>query len=121
MQVAKFIKEVVATRSLLPDSSKIQLETPRTVVGCDIDFCTSTMLADMALSGVLGLVDNIHIVGTALQYSSGNKSKMIETLVPTLTSLGKLTEQLNMEEKFTVDLIEKPEHDGTVKLPVLAC
>ena len=26
------------------------------------------MLAEMALSGVLGLVDNIHIVGTALQY-----------------------------------------------------
>ena len=53
--------------------------------------------------------------------SSGNKSKMIETLVPTLTSLGKLTKQLNMEEQFTVDLIEKPEHEGTVKSPVLAC
>jgi len=119
MQVTKFTKEVAATRSLLPDSPKV--ETPRIVIGCDIDACTSEMLAEMALSGVLGLVDNIHIVGTALQYSSGNKSKMIETLVPTLTSLGKLTKQLNMEEQFTVDLIEKPEHEGTVKSPVLAC
>jgi len=119
MQVAKFIKEVVATRSLLPDSSKV--ETPRTVVGCDIDSCTSEMLADMALSGVLGLVDNIHVVGTALQYSSGNKSKMMETLVPTLTSLGELTGQLNMEEQFTVELIEKPEHEETVNLSALVC
>jgi len=119
VQVSKFTKEVAATRSLLADSPKV--ETPRIVIGCDIEACTSEMLAEMALSGVLGLVDSIHIVGTALQYSSGNKSKMIETLVPTLTSLGKLTEQLNMEEKFTVDLIEKPEHEGTVKLPVLAC
>ena len=61
------------------------METPRIVIGCNIDACTSEvtitdqnknwdgsfrfqMLAEMALSGVLGLVDNIHIVGTALQY-----------------------------------------------------
>jgi len=118
-QVAKFIKEMLATRSLLPDSAKV--ETPRSVVGCDIEACTSEMLADMALSGVLGLVDNIHIVGTALQYSSGNKSKMMETLVPTLTSLGELTGQLNMEEQFTVELIEKPEHEETVNLSALVC
>jgi len=119
MQVAKFTKEVVVPRSLLPDSPKV--ERPRIVIGCDVDACTSEMLAEMALSGVLGLVDNIHIVGTALQYSSGNKSKVTETLVPSLTSLGKLTEQLNLEEQFTVELIEKPEHGGTVKLPALAC
>jgi len=117
--VAKFIKEEVATRSLLPDSPKV--ETPRIVVSCDIDGCTSEMLAEMALSGVLGLVDNIHIVGTDLQYSSGNKSAMIETLVPTLSSLGELSEKLNMEEQFSVELVEKPEHEGTVKLPVRAC
>ena len=29
------------------------------------------MLSDLALSGVLGLVDNIHIFGTALQYRLG--------------------------------------------------
>jgi len=119
IQVAKFTKEVVATRSLLPDSPKV--ETPRIVVGCDIEACTSEMLADMALSGVLGLVDNIHIVGTASQYSSGNKSTTIETLVPSLMSLGELTRQLNMEEQFTVELIEKPEHEETINLPALAC
>jgi len=119
MKVAKFTKEVVATRSLLPDSPKV--ETPRIVVGCDIEACTSEMLADMALSGVLGLVDNIHIVGTASQYSSGNKSTTIETLVPSLMSLGELTRQLNMEEQFTVELIEKPEHEETINLPALAC
>jgi len=122
--VTKFIKDVVATRSvasrsLLSDSTKV--ETPRTVVSCDINGCVPEMLAEMALSGVLGLVDNIHIVGTALQYSSGNKSAMIETLVPTLSSLGELSEKLNMEEQFSVELIEKPEHEGTVKLPVRAC
>ena len=53
--------------------------------------------------------------------SSANKSKMMETLVPTLTSLGELTEQLNMEEQFTVELIEKPEHEETVNLPAFAC
>jgi len=117
--VTKFIKEVVATRSLLSDSTKV--ETPRTVVSCDINGCVPEMLAEMALSGVLGLVDNIHIVGTALQYSSGNKSAMIETLVPTLSSLGELSEKLKMEEQFSVELIEKPEHEGTVILPVRAC
>jgi len=117
--VTKFIKEVAATRSLLSDSTKV--ETPRIVVSCDINGCMPEMLAEMALSGVLGLVDNIHIAGTALQYSSGNKSAMIETLVPTLSSLGELSEKLNMEEQFSVELIEKPEHEGTVKLPVRAC
>jgi len=117
--VTKFIKEVAATRSLLSDSTKV--ETPRIVVSCDINGCMPEMLAEMALSGVLGLVDNIHIVGTALQYSSGNKSAMIETLVPTLSSLGELSEKLNMEEQFSVELVEKPEHEGTVKLPVRAC
>ena len=34
----------------------------------DSFFSFLQMLADMALSGVLGLVDNIHIVGTPLQY-----------------------------------------------------
>jgi len=119
MQVAKFTKEVVATRSLLPHSSKV--EPPRIVVGCDIEACTSEMLADMALSGVLGLVDNIHIVGTPLQYSSGNKSQMIKTLVPSLISLGELTGQLNMEEQFTVELIEKPEHEETFNVSALVC
>jgi len=119
MQVAKFTKEVVATRSLLPHSSKV--ETPRIVVGCDIEACTSEMLADMALSGVLGLVDNIHIVGTPSQYSSGNKSQLMDTLVPSLISLGELTGQMNMEEQFTVELIERPEHEETVSLPALAC
>lgn len=117
--VAKFIKEVAATRSLLPDSPKV--ETPRIVVSCDINDCMPEMLAEMALSGVLGLVDNIHIAGTALQYSSGNKSAMIETLVPTLTSLGELSEKLNLDEQFSMELIEKPEHEGTAKLPVRAC
>ena len=46
---------------------------------------------------------------------------MIETLVPTLSSLGELSEKLNMEEQFSVELIEKPEHEGTVILPVRAC
>merc|ERR1712037_713607 len=117
--VTKFIKEVAATRSLLSDSTKV--ETPRIVVSCDINGCMPEMLAEMALSGVLGLVDNIHVVGTALQYSSGNKSKMMETLVSTLTSLGELTGQLNMEEQFTVELIEKPEHEEIVNLPAFAC
>ena len=53
--------------------------------------------------------------------SSGNKSAMIETLVPTLSSLGELSEKLNMEEQFSVELVEKPEHEGTVRLPVRAC
>jgi len=119
MQVAKFTKEVVATRSLLTDSSKV--ETPRIVVGWDIEACTSEMLADMALGGVLGLVDNIHIVGTPLQYRSGNKSTMIETLVPSLISLGELTGQLNMEEQFTVELIEKPEHEETINVSAIVC
>jgi len=113
--VGKFIKEMAATRSLLlPNSPKV--ETPRIVVGCDINGCTSEMLAEMALSGVLGLVDNIHIVGTALQYSSGKKSTMIETLVPTLSSLGELSEKLNLEEQFSVEIIEKPDHEGSGKL-----
>ena len=53
--------------------------------------------------------------------SSGNKSTTIETLVPSLMSLGELTGQLNMEEQFTVELIEKPEHEETINLPALAC
>jgi len=117
--VVKFLKEVAATRSLPPNSFKV--ERPRIVVGCNINGCTPEMLADMALSGVLGLVDNIHIIGTAVQYSSGEKSSVIESLVPTLASLGELSGKLNLEEKFSVELIEKPEHKESDQLPVSAC
>ena len=47
--------------------------------------------------------------------SSEKKSTMIETLVPTLTSLGELSEKLNLDEQFSMELIEKPEHEGTAK------
>ena len=46
---------------------------------------------------------------------------MIETLVPTLSSLGELSEKLNLEEQFSVEIIEKPDHEGAGKLPVRAC
>ena len=102
------------------------------------------MLSDLALSGVLGLVDNIHIFGTALQFrlgapfhyqisnianhlssrlnlmscnSSGRNSKLTETLVPALTSLGQLTRRLNMEEQFSVDLLESPEYPKILPPP----
>ena len=103
------------------------------------------MLSEMALSGVLGLVDNIHIFGTALQYrlgalihphilsiannltssrlnlmscnSSGRNSKLTETLVPALSSLGQLTRQLNMEEQFSVDLVSSPEYPKILPPP----
>ena len=102
------------------------------------------MLSDLALSGVLGLVDNIHIFGTALQYrlgapihchisnianhlsstlnlmscnSSGRNSKLTETLVPALSSLGQLTRRLNMEEQFSVDLVESPEYPENLPTP----
>ena len=103
------------------------------------------MLSDLALSGVLGLVDNIHIFGTALQYrlgalihrhisnianhltssrlnlmscnSSGRNSKLTDTLVPALTSLGQLTKRLNMEEQFAVDLLESPEYPENLPPP----
>ena len=102
------------------------------------------MLSDLALSGVLGLVDNIHIFGTALQYrlgapihrhisnianhlssrlnlmkcnSSGRNSKLTETLVPALTSLGQLTKRLNMEEQFSADLLESPEYPEILPPP----
>jgi len=117
-EVAGFTREVLATRSFLPDSAKV--EPPSIVVGCDIDACTSEILADMALSGVLGLIDNIHFIGRPLQFSSGDKSQM--TLLSALSSLGELTQQLNMESgQFSVEMVEQEGNEETTKLPSFAC
>jgi len=115
LQVTNYIKDVAATRSNLSEGTSNS--STRIVVGCDVDICTAEMLSDLALSGVLGLVDNIHIFGTALQYSSGRNSKLTKTLVPALTSLGQLTRRLNMEEQFSVDLVSSPEYPKILPPP----
>ena len=49
--------------------------------------------------------------------SSGRNAKLTETVVPALSSLGQLTRRLNMEEQFSVDLVESPEYPENLPTP----
>ena len=52
--------------------------------------------------------------------SSGDKSQM--TLLSALSSLGELTQQLNMESgQFSVEMVEQEGNEESTKLPSFAC
>jgi len=110
IRLSTFINDIVAKRKL-PTSSKVT--TPRVVIKSDIEGAELKIVPDMAVTGSLAHVDNMHMEWHGeTSYRQGREPRMISKLALAITTLAELSRSEGIEHEFEIEEMDDETYSG---------